>query len=193
MFDVNVKIIEDLKNFITAVSANREIFNKFCVSDKDFTRCRKLPFEKLALLILKLCKKTLSIELEHFFEEIGEDVPCSVSALTQQRVKLEPIFFYLWNCVLQKSYYCRYGNAVKRWKGYRVIAADGSSVSLMNNRALSNYFGGQTNQLTSFVLAKTLYHYDVLNDIILLPQKPAIVIENSIWLMMLSMQHRKIC
>lgn len=170
MFDVNVKIIADLKNFITIVAANREILSKFCVSDRDFIRTRKLPFDKLVLLIAKLCKKTLSIEMEKFFEEVESPINCSVSAFTQQRTKLEPVFFHFWNLVLQRSYYFHYGDAVKRWKGYRIIAADGSSISLVNTPSLKQYFGGQSNQQTDFVVAKTFYHYDVLNELILLPQ-----------------------
>ena len=99
MFDVNVKIITELKNFITIVAANRDVLSKFCVSDRDFIRTRKLPFARLVLLITKLCKKTLSIELEKFFEEMGGSMNCSVSAFTQQRLKLEPVFFYFWNVV----------------------------------------------------------------------------------------------
>jgi hypothetical protein len=170
MLAVNVKIIKELKNFITIVSGNRDILEKFCVSERNFIRTRKLPFEKLALLITKLCKKTLSIELEKFFEEMGCSMNCSVSAFTQQRIKLEAVFFYFWNMVLLRSYYLYYGSKVRRWKGYRVIAADGSSISLVNNAVLSKHFGGQSNQQTDFVLAKTFYHYDVLNEMILLPQ-----------------------
>lgn len=170
MLDVNVKIIAELKSFIIMIAGNREILNQFCVSDRDFIRKRKLPFEKLALLIARLCKKTLSVELEKFFEEMGCSMSCSVSAFTQQRIKLEPLFFYFWNKVLWSSYYLYYGDKVKRWKGYRVIAADGSGVSLINNTALSKYFGGQSNQQTFFVQAKTFYHYDVLNEMVLLPQ-----------------------
>jgi hypothetical protein len=72
--------------------------------------------------------------------------------------------------VLHTSYYVHYGASVKRWKGYRIVAADGSTVSLINNPALRNHFGGQSNQSTSFVLAKTFYHYDVLNELILMAQ-----------------------
>jgi hypothetical protein len=170
MFDVNVKIISELKNFITIIAGKKEILDKFRVSDSDFTRKRKLPFDSLILLITKLCKKTLSIELEKFFEEMGCSMSCSVSAFTQQRIKLEPIFFYYWNIVLWGSYYLYSENEVRRWKGYRVIAADGSSVSLINNKALSKYFGGQSNQQANFVLAKTFFHYDVLNELVLLPE-----------------------
>lgn len=170
MFDVNVKIITELKNFITIVAGNREILEKFSISDRNFIRTRKLPFARLVLLITKLCKKTLSIELEKFFEEMGCPMNCSISAFTQQRLKLKPVFFYWWNMVLWGSYYLHYGNAVRRWKGYRIVAADGSSISLVNNPALSLHFGGQSNQQTNFVLAKTFYHYDVLNELILVPQ-----------------------
>ena len=170
MFDVNVKILSELKNFITIVSGNRAILDKFCNKAGDFTRTRKLPFGTLSLLIIKLSKKTLSLELERFFADMKTNMPCSVSAFTQQRVKLHSRFFYYWNMVLWGSYYLYAGAAVKRWRGYRVIGADGSSVSLINNPALSRYFGGQRNQSTSFVLAQTFYYYDVLNELILVPQ-----------------------
>jgi hypothetical protein len=35
---------------------------------------------------------------------------------------------------------------------------------------LSEFFGGQSNQYTSFVQAKTFYHYDVLNELIVLAE-----------------------
>jgi len=170
MHDANVKIIARLKRFVMMVWSNPECLKKFAVSEQDFVRNRKLPFPKLALLIIKLCKKSLSIELERFFEEAGSGVPCSVSAFTQQRLKLKPIFFKCWNIVLHNCFYIHYGVDVKRWKNYRLVAADGSSISLVNTPALSQYFGGQSNQQTNFVLARTFYHYDVLNELILLSE-----------------------
>ena len=170
MFEANVKIISELKGFITIVIRDKTLLQHSCISKKDFTRNRKLPFTSLVLLITKLCKKTLSIELEKFFEDMGSTLNCSVSAFTQQRLKLQPVFFYYWNMILCSSYYFYYGSAVKRWNGYRIIAVDGSNISLVNNAALNKYFGGQSNQNGSFVQAKTLYHYDVLNELIVLPQ-----------------------
>jgi len=170
MFESNIKIISELKSFLSYIATNRDLLNYFCYSDRDFIRTRKLPFERLALLITKLCKKTLSIELETFFQELGTSMSCSVSAFTQQRVKLNPLFFHCWNLILCQGYYLHYGRNVKRWKGYRVIAADGSNISLVNTPCLSGHFGGQGNQQTDFVLAKTFYHYDVLNELIIIPQ-----------------------
>jgi hypothetical protein len=61
-------------------------------------------------------------------------------------------------------------DVVKRWKGYRIVAADGSNATLINNKALNKFFGGQRNQQSFFTVAKTFYYYDVLNELILLPK-----------------------
>ena len=149
------------------IARDESLLNNFRKSPEDFTRNRKLPFERLVLLIVKLCKKTLSIEIENFFRELGDPDICSVSAFSQQRIKLKSSFFCLWNKVLCNSYY-HYGvNEIKRWKGFRVIAADGSNVSLVDTPSLNGYFGNANNQNGVFVQAKTFYHYDVLNQLVL--------------------------
>jgi len=167
---IGIKIISELKSFVSLVVHNDNLMNNFRKSDKDFTRNRKLPFERLVLLIVKLCKKTLSIELEKFFEELGEPDTCTVSAFTQQRIKLKASFFHLWNKVLWSSYYYYSGSKVRRWNGFRVIAADGSNVSLLNTPALNKHYGGQSNQSCNFVQGKTFYYYDVLNELVLFPR-----------------------
>jgi hypothetical protein len=168
---IGIKIISELKSFVTLTVQNDAMLNLFRKSEKDFTRNRKLPFERLVLLIVKLCKKTLSIELEKFFEELGGHNACSVSAFTQQRIKLKAAFFCWWNNVLLSSYYHYAGlDDIKRWQGFRVVAADGSNVSLVNTPVLNSYFGGASNQSCCFVQAKTFYYYDVLNELILMPR-----------------------
>lgn len=170
MLEANLKIISSLKEFLMTVAENTEYKSIFRNNDTDFTRKRKLSFERLVLLIIQLCKKTLSVEIDKFFEEINSRVTCSVSAFSLQRMKLNPSFFYSWNVVLWMNFYAEYGRDVKRWRGYRVLGCDGSNISLINQPQLQNYFGGQTNQTCSFVQAKTFYCYDVLNKLILFPQ-----------------------
>jgi hypothetical protein len=169
MLSVNVKIIEELKNFLFRVSHDQELLSVFRFSEKDFTRNRKLPFEKLVLLIAKLCKKTLSFEIEEFFEQINIPLPCSVSAFSQQRMKLDGRFFYWWNMVLWQSFYAIGGENIKRWKGYRVIAGDGSTIALVNNTSVGSFFGGQSNGHSFGAAGRTYYAYDVLNNFILFP------------------------
>ena len=62
MFDANVKLIEELKEFVSVVSTEPEFLNHFRFSERDFIRTRKLPFDRLVFLIAGLCKKTLSVE-----------------------------------------------------------------------------------------------------------------------------------
>ncbi len=119
MKDVNLKTIKELKNFIEIVFANRALLDQFSLKENSFMRNRKLPFEKLVLLITKLCKKTLSVEIEEFFNEFEHSGTYSVSSFSQQRIKLNPLFFYYWNQVLLKSFYTYAQEKVKRWKGYR--------------------------------------------------------------------------
>jgi hypothetical protein len=167
MFGTNLKIVKELKQFISLVNEHPDVLEQFTTSNTAFTRQRKLTFPRLVLLIGKLCKKTLSVELDKFFEELDIKMSCTVSAFTQQRQKLLPLFYKAWNEILLLSYYHHYGKRVKRWKGYKLIAADGSNVSLVNTPALQQYFGGQSNQQCFYVQAKTFYCYDILNGLTL--------------------------
>lgn len=167
MLETNVKIIEELKEFISLIVQNPDILSQFCNNESDFIRSRKLPFERIVLLIVKLCKKTLSVELEQFFEGINLQTSCSVSAFSQQRMKLNPEFYRVWNELLYCCYYHYYSKEVKKCKGYRLIAADGSNISLVKTPSLEKYFGGQSNQHGTFVQAKTFYCYDVLNELVI--------------------------
>lgn len=167
MLETNVKIIEELKEFISLIVQNPDILSQFCNNESDFIRSRKLPFERIVLLIVKVCKKTLSVELEQFFEGINLQTSCSVSAFSQQRMKLNPEFYRVWNELLYCCYYHYYSKEVKKCKGYRLIAADGSNISLVKTPSLEKYFGGQSNQHGTFVQAKTFYCYDVLNELVI--------------------------
>lgn len=167
MFDVNIKIISELKEFINICTGDSDVMDLCRNSRCDFIRNRKMSFERLVLFIIKLCKKTLSVELDHFFEDDlnKPEAGCSVSAFSQQRSKLDSLFFQLWNEVLYKSFY-HHGEAhIKRWRGFRIIAVDGTAVSLLSTKVLSGYFGGQSNAQGSFTGAKALLHYDVLNKL----------------------------
>lgn len=166
MFDVNIKIISELKSFLQMCLTDSDVMDLCRTSRSAFIRNRKLSFEHLVLFIVKLCKKTLSVELDHFFEnELNDLRGCSVSAFSQQRSKLDPLFFQLWNEVLYRSFYHYGSDHIKRWRGYRIVAVDGTSISLLSTAALAAYFGGQSNPQGSFTGAKALLHYDVLNKL----------------------------
>ena len=166
MLDANLRIIRELKLFLQFIVDDSDLLSILSTSPGAFTRRRKLPFERLVLLIARLCKKTLSVELSSFFAEFNLSMDCSVSAFCQQRRKLNPAFFKVWNMHLCQAYYA-YTENIKRWSRFRVVAIDGSNISLVNTPLLSKTFGGQRNQQCSYTQAKAIYQYDVLNGLII--------------------------
>ena len=166
MVDANVKIIEELKSFLDVVIEDPEIRELFTTNPTDFSRDRKLPLRKIIGILINLPKRSLSIELQSFFESLEQsDLCCTKGAFSLQRGKLRPIFFKVWNDFLIKCFYNFYGNNVKRWEGFRLIAVDGSNVSVVNKPEVLDHFGSADNQFGGVPMARAMQIHDVLNDL----------------------------
>jgi hypothetical protein len=166
MVEANIKIIEELKLFLETVSQDMEIRKLVTQSETDFSRKRKLTMERIIGFIINMPKRSLSVELQEFFAGLseGEDA-ATKGALSQQRSKLKPLFFQVWNQWLVNCFYEAYGEHVKRWRGFRLLAVDGSTAYLMNTEEILEYYGTQDNQYTSVPMARVMQIQDVLNDI----------------------------
>src|SRR5207249_8848078 len=102
---------------------------------EDFSRDRKLPMEKVVGLLINFLKRSLSVEVKEFFDILGQsEMDCTKGAFSLQRVKLKPLFFQVWNQFLVSGFYHHYGKKVKRWKGFRLMAMDGSTAYLFNKK-----------------------------------------------------------
>ena len=89
MVYTNVKIIEELKSCLDVVIEDPEIRELFTTNPTDFTRERKLPLRKIIGILINLPKRSLSIELQSFFESLEQpDLCCTKGALSLQRTKL---------------------------------------------------------------------------------------------------------
>src|SRR5674476_751220 len=166
MVNTNVKIIEELQSFLNLVLEDSEIKELFTTNSKDFIRDRKLPLRKIIGMLINLPKRSLSIELQSFFESLEQsDLCCTKGAFSLQRTKLKPIFFKVWNDFLIKSFYNFYGNDVKRWKGFKLLAVDGSNFSVVNKPKVVAYFGSADNQFGGVPMARAMQIHDVLNDL----------------------------
>lgn len=166
MVNTNVKIIEALKSFLSIVTDVPEIRELFTNKPSDFTRDRKLPLNKIIGMLINLPKRSLSIELQSFFESLEQDdISCTKGAFSLQRSKLKPIFFKVWNDLLVKSFYNFYDNNVKRWEGFRLLAVDGSNTSVMNVPEVLQHFGTADNKYGGVPMARVMQIYDVLNDL----------------------------
>jgi hypothetical protein len=166
MVEANIKIIEELKQFLEIVSNDPEARNMFTESEKNFTRQRKLTLERVAGIIINMPKRSLSIELNEFFARLGHgSLEVTKGAFSQQRGKLHPLFFKLWNHLLAESFYLHYGEKVERWQGFRLLAVDGSTAYLMDAGDVVREFGTSGNQHTQVPMARVMQVHDVLNDI----------------------------
>lgn len=125
----------------------------FCRNPKkDFTRNRKLPFEKVLAFLVKMGGHSLRDEMLDHLD--FKDFPASVSALVQQRNKILPealkhVFFrFTDNCYEPKLY-----------KGYRLLAVDGSDLQFTANPddPLSYFPGVNGQKPYSFLHLNVLY------------------------------------
>jgi hypothetical protein len=72
MVEANIKIIEELKSFLKLVSSDCDIRKLVTESENDFSRERKLPLERIAGIIINMPKRSLSIEIQEFFESLAK-------------------------------------------------------------------------------------------------------------------------
>ena len=119
---------------------------------KDFTRDRKLPFEKLLTLLVKMGGHSLRDEMLDCLD--FEDMPATVSALVQQRSKIVPeALEYLFREFTNRCH------KPKLYKGYRLLAVDGSDLQFTANpNDPLSYFPGVNGQKPySFLHLNALY------------------------------------
>ena len=125
----------------------------FCrCPEKDFTRNRKLPLEKVLTLLVKMGGHSLRDEMLDCID--FEEMPATVSALVQQRNKLLPeALEYLF-----REFTNRCHNP-KTYKGYRLLAVDGSDLQFTANPndPLSYFPGANGQKPYSFLHLNALY------------------------------------
>jgi hypothetical protein len=143
-------------------------FIKSCrVSEKDFTRNRKLPFKSLILFMLNIIKQTLQKELTHFVSLFGGEKVNSItkSAYCQSRMKLKHTGFIELNDVILKEFYthCDF----KEWNDFIVLGVDGSKLNLPYSGELLKDFGIKLTKAEIMPQAIISTCYDLLNDIII--------------------------
>jgi hypothetical protein len=138
------------------------------VNPKDFTRTRLLTLPVVALLILRGHKVSQQNALNKVFREIDQiEAAPTASAYCQARQKLKPELFARLNQMVVEDFYRLYEakGAVKRWRGHRLLGADGTKLNLPDTEDLRKAFSVHNNQHEEFVLATAVVLHDLLNDI----------------------------
>lgn len=120
--------------------------------------------------MLNLLRKSLSLEIENFidFLKTGPATKFTKSAFVQARNKVRPEVFERLSLVLLNEFYSDNESAIKLWNGFRVLAVDGSRVTLPITEELMDIYGQSKNQSdTVLVQARCSVIYDVLNNYVL--------------------------
>ena len=154
---------------------SNELKEKWRKSITDFTRKRKMDFEKLIHYILNKKGLSTNMEINNFFNKINEDTDMSAQALLDQRLKLKAEVFVELNEDYLKGFYSEYRETdVKNYKGYILKAIDGTDFEIPNTEKSKDAFGrvkakeGESIPRTSVSMC-----YDVLNGYIIdvIPEK----------------------
>lgn len=110
---------------------------------------------------MNMVKGAVSVELMHFFDAIlGEthSVKITASALTQARRHLKASAFTELNHLVTSLFLKK---QCKRWRGFRLLAVDGTTINLPNVAALKDEYGYSNNKTQ----ARGSQLYDVLNKL----------------------------
>lgn len=154
---------------------SKELKEKGRKSIKDFTRKRKMDFEKLIHFILNKRGLCTNMEINNFFNTISEETEMSAQSLLNQRLKLNPEIFVDLNIEYLKGFYNEYRNTdVKTYKGYILKAIDGSDFEIPNTSKTKKEYGIAKNQKGETIpRASVSMCYDLLNQYIIdiIPEK----------------------
>ena len=123
---------------------------------RDFTRDRKLPFREVISVLLSMEGGSLTGELLRYFG--CSQHTASSSAFIQQRQKLNEFAFpSLFDLFVKNS------DQERLYKGYRLLAADGSDIQIpANQQETDTYFPGSNGQAPY-----SLLHLDAVYDLLL--------------------------
>ena len=121
----------------------------------------------MALFILNNKGKTLTLELNDYMKKEGKET-ITKQAFSKQRQNINPEIFKTLNSEYVKMIYEE--REINRYKGYIVVAIDGSIIEIPNSLELKDYYGLQEGQKGSVgrVRGRALGVYDCLNEIMAL-------------------------
>jgi hypothetical protein len=162
----NAKILATLRTFLQAIDGAPAERQRYVASPTDFTRHRSLTLLCMVGLLANLLKRSLSVELREFFSEaLARPHGVSKSAFCQQRTKLKPALFADLNALLGVAFCESYGEHVRRWRGYRLCAVDGTRLYLPDTPAVRARYGTQDNQHGGVPMAQVVTLRDVPNEL----------------------------
>jgi hypothetical protein len=164
--NIGINLLNKLRNII----ADPEFVARHRSEVTAFIRTRLLPFQTLIVFLLNLNKGAAQDELDNFFKTRDSlDVASrlvTAGALTKARKKLNYQAFTELNDHLTAFFYDHFPRLL--WKGYRLLATDGSTVKVPKVTDVAQHFGWwNCAKGEPCPIARVSGLYDVLNRIYL--------------------------
>ena len=150
---------------------SKEFICKHKTKSTDFTRERVLTFEKVFFLLINFLTKSLQAELDNLFKVIlNKEIPVkevTKGAFSLARKKLGYEAFIELDKDQLAYFYKR--TPYKKWKGFRLLGIDGSTVRLPFNHEIVKQYGIHNTSETGVPItyARLSQAYDVLNNLTL--------------------------
>ncbi|WP_042703314.1 IS4 family transposase [Methanobrevibacter arboriphilus] len=134
--------------------------------DTAFVRNRKLSFDRVALFLLNKNGLTQTLEAYNFSCGLNID-NFSRQAFCQARMKFNPQIFKIINMNFLRRFY--HETEFKTFKGYKILAIDGSVIDLPNKKSLKEIYGGIKGTHSEFIKLKAQSSgiYDCLNNMMI--------------------------
>ena len=163
-----IKRHQELVEHLKMVLSGEGFKKRHRQSETAFSRKRCLTFCIVVLFLLNMVKRALQDELDELFKSLQGGVVAervvSKSAFSQARQKLKHTAFIELNQEQVNYYYQHY--APRRWHGYRLLAFDGSMVTLPDKAAIADHFGvWQAAAGGTCPKARVSQMFDVLNRV----------------------------
>jgi hypothetical protein len=120
-----------------------------------------------------MLRKSLGLEIENFISFFNQNSSNKLSIFTksafvQSRQKINPKVFDYLSSVIIEEFYTDNDLSINLWKGFRLLAVDGSSLVLPQTKKLLKFYGSARNQTkTGVTKARVSVLYDVLNNYVL--------------------------
>ena len=115
---------------------------------KYFTRDRKLPFTDVLMITYNKQAKTTSMEIRNYEKKVkgNNKVNYSEEAYLKQRRHLNPKVFKEALKIYVSDFYQENKQYIKKYKGYLLMAIDGSKIEVPNTPQNREYFGTPSTQ-----------------------------------------------
>ena len=153
------KILEVLKKILHS----KEFIEKHKVLPQHFTRKRVLIFPVMFSFLVNLVCRTLQVELDECLGLLGEN-KVTKQAFFKGRKKLKETAFIHLKDELVREFYKT--NDFKTYKGYILIAGDGTTLQLPGSEEIEEEFGHSKNQKGAAIpMARASAFFDPLNEI----------------------------